>query len=64
MNTNEIRELNVEELDLVSGGGKTSTFIGGFKFTLWDNGDFAVSAGGNGVKSNSQGEVIEIRQQM
>jgi hypothetical protein len=61
---NDIRELNDAEVEAVSGGAKTQTIIGGFKFTLWDNGDFAISAGGTGVKSNSNGEVLEVRQQM
>ena len=60
---NEIRELNDAELEEVS-GGKTEAFVGGFKFTLWDNGDVAVSVGRVGVKSNSNGEVLEVRQQM
>ena len=58
----DMRALTIDELDLVSGGGKTQTIIGGFKFTLWDNGDFGVSAGGYGVKNNSQGELLEIRE--
>jgi hypothetical protein len=57
----ELRDLTIDELDLVSGGGKTQTVIGGFKFTLWDNGDFGVSAGGYGVKSDSNGQVLEVR---
>jgi hypothetical protein len=61
MNTTDIRELSVEELDLVS-GGKTVSYHDGFKFTLYDNGDLKISAGGwVGVTNNSQGENIEIR---
>jgi hypothetical protein len=61
---NDICELNAADLEAVSGGSKTVAFVGGFKFTLWDNGDLAVSVGGTGVKSNSNGEVLEVRQQM
>lgn len=61
MNTTEIRELNVAELDLVS-GGKTVSYHGGFQFTLHDNGNLTIKAGGFGVTSTSQGEVVAIIQ--